>query len=167
MSYSQCRVFDTDAAMRETVAGIISDTHGLMRPAALAALRGADLIIHAGDVGKLEVLAALRKLAPTFAVRGNVDTADWAEALPMAATVAVGELSFLVIHDIAQLDPAATGFAAVIYGHSHQPAIERRAGVLFLNPGSAGPRRFTLPVAVARVRVAGRELRPEILELRV
>jgi putative phosphoesterase len=153
--------------MREIVAGIISDTHGLMRPAALAALRGSDLIIHAGDVGKPEVIEALRKLAPTFAVRGNVDTAGWAAALPMTAMVAVGELSFLVIHDIAQLDPAAAGCAAVVYGHSHQPAVETRGGVLFLNPGSAGPRRFTLPVAVARVRVSGRELRPEILELRV
>ena len=156
-------------AMREIVVGVISDTHGLMRPAALAALRGSDLIIHAGDVGRLEVIDALRRLAPIFAVRGNVDTADWATSLPTTATVTVGELSFLVIHDIAELDrdPAAAGFAAVIYGHSHRPAIETRDSVLFLNPGSAGPRRFTLPVALARVRVAGRELRPEIAELRV
>ena len=160
---------DTRSIMREIVVGVISDTHGLMRPAALAALRGSDLIIHAGDVGRPEVIETLRKLAPIFVVRGNVDTAGWAASLPMTETVTVGELSFFVIHEISALDrdPAAAGFAAVVYGHSHQPAIETRDGVLLLNPGSAGPRRFTLPVAVARVRVSGRQLRPEIVELRV
>jgi uncharacterized protein len=153
--------------MDETVVGIISDTHGLMRPQALAALRGAQLIIHAGDVGKPAVLEALRAIAPTYAVRGNVDTDDWAQALPLTQRIAVGASVFFVLHDIAQLDldPAAAGFSAVVFGHSHMPLIETRQGVLFLNPGSAGPRRFKLPIALARVRVSGRELRPEIVEL--
>jgi uncharacterized protein len=154
---------------REIIVGVISDTHGLMRPEAIAALRGSDLIIHAGDVGAPEVIEALRALAPTFAVRGNVDTVSWAAGLPMTARVAAGALFFFVLHEISQLDldPAAAGLAAVVYGHSHMPAIETRNGVLFLNPGSAGPRRFKLPVAVARVGVTGRELRPAIVELAV
>jgi uncharacterized protein len=156
-------------ARGETLVGVISDTHGLLRPEALAALRGADLIIHAGDVGKPEVIEELRAIAPTYAVRGNIDTASWAEALPITVHVEVGQRQFFVLHEIAQLDldPAAAGFAAVVYGHSHQPAIATRAGVLFLNPGSAGPRRFKLPIALARVIVSGRELRPEIVELQV
>jgi len=155
-------------ARGETVVGVISDTHGLLRPEAVAALAGADLIIHAGDVGKPEVLEALCAIAPTHVVRGNIDTASWAEALPMTARVDVGKKRFFVLHEIAQLDldPAAAGFAAVVYGHSHKPAIETRGGVLFLNPGSAGPRRFKLPIAVARVLVSGRGLRPEIVELK-
>src|SRR5262245_9375082 len=154
---------------RETIVGVISDTHGLMRPQALDALRGSDLIIHAGDVGSPEVIEALRAVAPTFAVRGNVDTASWAAALPMTARVAAGARTFFVLHEISQLalDPAAEGVAAVVFGHSHAPLIETRNGVLFLNPGSAGPRRFKLPVALARVGVTGRELRPAIVELAV
>jgi len=153
----------------EILIGVISDTHGLLRPEAVAALKGSDLIIHAGDVGAPDVLDALRKLAPTFVVRGNIDTADWAGALPATAHVEVGELQFHVLHDISELDldPAAAGYAAVIYGHSHQPSIEAREGVLFLNPGSAGPRRFKLPVSIARVSVSGRQLRPEIVELQI
>jgi putative phosphoesterase len=156
-------------ARGETLVGVISDTHGLLRPEAVAALAGADLIIHAGDVGKPEVIEALRAIAPTHVVRGNIDTASWAAALPMTARVDVGQRRFFVLHEIAQLDldPAAAGFAAVVYGHSHQPAIATRDGVLFLNPGSAGPRRFKLPIAVARVMVSGQELRPEIVELSV
>jgi uncharacterized protein len=156
-------------ARGEILVGVISDTHGLLRPEAVVALAGADLIIHAGDVGKPEVIEALRAIAPTHVVRGNIDTASWAEALPLTARVDVGRRQFFVLHEIAQLDldPAAAGFAAVVYGHSHQPAIETRAGVLFLNPGSAGPRRFKLPIAVARVVVSERELRPEIVELKV
>ena len=151
------------------VVGIISDTHGLMRPQALAALRGSDLIIHAGDVGQPEILDPLRALAPTFAVRGNVDQDDWARQLPESETVDVGGLSFYVLHNIADLDrdPAQAGFAAVVYGHSHKPSIEMRDGVLYLNPGSAGPRRFTLPVTLARVRIAGRDIQPEIMTLAV
>jgi len=153
----------------EILIGVISDTHGLLRPEAVAALKGSDLIIHAGDVGAPDVLDALRKLAPTFVVRGNIDKAHWADALPATAHVEVGELQLHVLHNIAELDlgPAAAGYAAVIYGHSHQPSIETREGVLFLNPGSAGPRRFRLPVSIARVSVAGGKLRPEIVELQL
>jgi uncharacterized protein len=153
----------------EIIVGVISDTHGLLRQEAVAALKGADLIIHAGDVGAPEVIDALRSLAPTFVVRGNVDKAHWAAALPMTARVEVGGLVFHVLHDIAELDldPAAAGYSAVVYGHSHKPSIEMRDGVLFLNPGSAGPRRFKLPVSIARVGVSGQQLRPEIVELKV
>jgi putative phosphoesterase len=156
-------------AIASLLVGVISDTHGLLRPQALEALRGSDLIIHAGDVGKPEVLDPLRALAPTFVVRGNVDHGGWAARLPMIARVDAGGRVFHVLHDIAQLDldPPAAGVAAVIFGHSHKPSIETRAGVLYLNPGSAGPRRFELPVSVARLRVVGRELRPEIVELKV
>ena len=151
----------------EILVGVISDTHGLLRPEAVAALRGTDLIIHAGDVGTPEVIDALRNLAPTFVVRGNVDKAHWASALQMTVHVEVGRLQFHVLHDISELDldPAAVGYAAVVYGHSHQPSIEMRERVLFLNPGSAGPRRFKLPVSIARVSVCGQQLRPEIVEL--
>jgi putative phosphoesterase len=155
--------------MNEVTVGIISDTHGLMRPAAVDALRGSDLIIHAGDVGKPEVIAVLRAVAPTVVVRGNVDMGNWAAALPVTTPVEIGALRFFVLHEIAQLDfdPAAAGFAAVVFGHSHVPSIETRDGVLFLNPGSAGPRRFKLPIAVARVSVSGRRLSPQIVELQV
>jgi uncharacterized protein len=155
--------------MSELTVGVISDTHGLLRPQAIGALRGCDLIIHAGDVGRPEVIAALGGIAPTFAVRGNIDRSEWAMALPVSRVVEVGEIRFFVLHDVAELDldPVATGFAAVVFGHSHMPSIETRAGVLFLNPGSAGPRRFKLPVTLARVRASGRELNPEIVELRV
>jgi putative phosphoesterase len=153
----------------EILVGVISDTHGLLRPEAVAALTGTDLIIHGGDVGAPDVIDALRNLAPTFVVRGNVDKAHWAGALPMTVHVEVGELLFHVLHDISELDldPAVAGYAAVVYGHSHRPSIEMREGVLFLNPGSAGPRRFNLPVSVARISVSGQQLRPEIIELKV
>jgi len=149
------------------VVGVISDTHGLLRPEALSALRGVDLIIHAGDVGDPEIIEELRRLAPTFVVRGNIDKAHWADALPMTEVVEVGGRLFYVLHDISQLDldPAAAGFAAVVFGHSHVPSVETRDGVLFLNPGSAGPRRFKLPIAVARVGVSRERLHPEILTL--
>jgi putative phosphoesterase len=149
--------------------GVISDTHGLLRPQAIDALRGSDLIIHAGDVGRPELIDELRAIAPTFLVRGNVDTGHWAASLPATEIIEAGGLLLYMLHDISELDldPAAAGFAAVVFGHSHQPSIETRNGVLFLNPGSAGPRRFKLPVTVARVRVAGRELQPEIVPLDV
>jgi uncharacterized protein len=154
---------------RATIVGVISDTHGLLRPQAVAALRGSDMIIHAGDVGNPDVINELAGIAPTYAVRGNIDTADWAARLPMTECVEVGEHLFHVLHKISQLDfdPADAGFAGVVYGHSHQPSVETRRGVLFLNPGSAGPRRFKLPIAVARIAVSGRSMRPEILELQV
>ena len=149
--------------------GVISDTHGLLRPEALDALQGSDLILHAGDVGPREILDQLREIAPVVAVRGNVDTAIWATALPLADVVEAGGLQLYMRHDRAalDLDPKAAGFAAVIFGHSHRPGAELRDGVLYLNPGSAGPRRFTLPVTVARLMVEGSHLTHEILDLRV
>jgi putative phosphoesterase len=153
----------------EIVVGVISDTHGLLRPEAIRALRGANMIIHAGDVGNPAVIEELRGVAPTFVVRGNIDKEHWAATLPMTAVVEVGERLFYVLHEISQLDfdPAAAGFAAVVFGHSHVPSMESREGVLFLNPGSAGPRRFKLPVAIARVRVSGERMDSEIVELQV
>jgi putative phosphoesterase len=155
--------------MTTRVIGVISDTHGLLRPQALDALRGSDLIIHAGDVGNPEILDPLRALAPTYVVRGNVDHGDWAQRLPMTQIVHAGERMLYVLHNIADLDldPPTAAFAAVIYGHSHQPAIETRDGVLYLNPGSAGPRRFSLPISLARITVAGGTLTPELITLTV
>jgi hypothetical protein len=149
--------------------GVISDTHGLLRPEAVAALEGCELVIHAGDVGNPAILEALRRLAPVRAVRGNVDRGAWADTLPETEVVEVGSASLYVLHDLAtlDLDPAAAGFAAVIYGHSHRPSAETRDGVLYLNPGSAGPRRFKLPVTVARLTVSDAGLDAEIVELKV
>lgn len=149
--------------------GVISDTHGLVRPEALAALAGSDLIVHAGDVGGPEVLDALRAVAPVFAVRGNNDRGAWAQAIPETEVVETGGVCLYVLHEIAalDLDPAAGGFAAVITGHSHRPAATEKSGVLYLNPGSAGPRRFSLPVAVARLRIEGARLAQEIVTLEV
>ena len=153
---------------RVTTVGVISDTHGLVRPEALAALRGSDLIIHAGDVGAPEVLDTLRALAPVTAVRGNNDRGDWAKGLNESEAVEVAGTWLYVLHDLHELDldPGAAGFAAVIAGHSHRPLIEERRGVLFINPGSAGPRRFSLPVALARLRVGGGRVRAETVLLR-
>jgi putative phosphoesterase len=139
----------------------------VLRPEAIEALRGCDLLIHAGDVGDPEILERLGALAPTFAVRGNIDTGAWAAGLPATEVVEVDGRSVHVLHDLSQLDldPAAAGFAAVVSGHSHKPAVQSRNGVLYINPGSAGPRRFKLPVTIALVRVAGHELRPEIVDL--
>ena len=149
--------------------GVISDTHGLLRPEATEALKGSDLIVHAGDVGGAQILEQLRAIAPTFAVRGNVDTGEWAKVLPMTEVVIVGQLQLYVLHDFATLDlnPRAAGFSAVVYGHSHRPDAEVRHGVLYLNPGSAGPRRFTLPIAMAKLRVVGDQLSHEMIDLRV
>jgi hypothetical protein len=133
--------------------GLISDTHGLIRPEALAALKGSDLILHAGDVGKLEIVEQLRSVAPVVAVRGNVDTGDWASQLPLTATIEARSALIYVLHDIQQLDidPAAAEINIVVSGHSHKPGRSERSGVLYLNPGSAGPRRFQLPITVARL----------------
>jgi uncharacterized protein len=159
----------TTQSARAIILGVISDTHGLMRPQALAALQGCDLIIHAGDVGSTDVIKELSGVAPTCVVRGNVDTGSWATALPMTEFVEIGGRRFYVLHEISQLDfdPADLSCAAVVYGHSHQPSIETREGVLFLNPGSAGPRRFKLPVTVARIDLSGPRMRPKIVELQV
>jgi len=133
--------------------GLISDTHGLLRPEALRALEGCELIIHAGDVGKPEIIDQLQAVAPVVAVRGNIDTGEWAARLPLTAVVETVSPRIYVIHDIHELDidPAAAGFAIVVSGHSHKASREERAGVLYLNPGSAGPRRFRLPIALARL----------------
>ncbi len=149
--------------------GVISDTHGLVRPEALAALRGVRLILHAGDVCAADVLATLREIAPVLAVRGNNDRGDWARALPTSRDVDLGGARVHLLHDLHALtvDPAREGYAAVITGHSHRPKIERRDGVLYLNPGSAGPRRFTLPVSLARLSVVRKALRARIVELAV
>jgi putative phosphoesterase len=147
--------------------GVISDTHGLVRPAALAALRGVDAIVHAGDVGSPEVLAALAEVAPLTAVRGNVDRGAWARRLPAVATVTVAGVRVHVVHDVRTLavDPVAEGIGVVVAGHSHRPGAVRRDGVLYLNPGSAGPRRFTLPVAVARLRIDKGSVSGEVIPL--
>jgi hypothetical protein len=131
--------------------GVISDTHGVLRPEALAALRGAAHLVHAGDIGKPEILDALRAVAPLTAVRGNNDRGAWARPIPRSDSVRLGGVLVHVLHDLAELglDPSAAGVQVVVSGHSHQPRVEERDGVLFLNPGSAGPRRFRLPVSVA------------------
>ena len=149
--------------------GVISDTHGLLRPEAFKALRNSDLIIHAGDIGKPEVIEALKSIAPVVAIRGNNDRDKWARSFPETAVVKIGKVRIYVIHDVKELeiDPAAAGFRVVISGHSHRPSVVERGGVLFLNPGSAGPRRFTLPVAVARLRVRGGSVTCRIVELGV
>lgn len=133
--------------------GLISDTHGLMREQALAALQGSDLIIHAGDVGDYAIIGQLSAVAPVVAVRGNVDRGECAQRLPESAVAAAGPVSIYVLHDIQQLDlnPAAAGFHIVVSGHSHKHGRSERGGVLYLNPGSAGPRRFRLPLTVARL----------------
>jgi putative phosphoesterase len=135
------------------VIGLISDTHGLLRNQALEALRGSELIIHAGDVGKPEILTALRQLAPVIAVKGNIDTAEWASDLPATAMVEAGAATIYVLHDLQELDldPTVAGIQIIVSGHSHKPRRVEKSGVLYINPGGAGPRRFQLPVTVARL----------------
>lgn len=147
--------------------GVISDTHGLLRPEAVAALRGSDLILHAGDVGDKEILDVLAQIAPVTAVRGNIDTANWSRTLPESEVINAGGVSIYVLHNIGQLDlkPAVAGFRVVVYGHSHLPKIEEKNGVLFFNPGSAGPRRFTKPVSVGRLKIEGGKVQAEIITL--
>jgi len=149
--------------------GLISDTHGLLRWQALEALRGSELILHAGDVGKPEILPALREIAPVIAVRGNVDTSDWAKTLPETAVAEAGKVLLYVLHDVHALDlnPAAAGFRVVVSGHSHQPGKFERDGVLYINPGSAGPHRFRLPITVARLNLARTPFEAEFVELKI
>ena len=146
--------------------GVISDTHGLVRLEALEALAGAELIVHAGDIGGAEVLEALARIAPVRAVRGNNDHGAWASRLPESDFVEIGGHTIYLIHDVNELDldPAASGIAAVIAGHSHRPRNEVVGGVLYFNPGSAGPRRFSLPISVGRID-AGAQLIGSIIEL--
>ena len=147
--------------------GLISDTHGQLRPEAFLALRGAELILHAGDVGNPEILESLKQIAAVVAVRGNVDTAPWASVLPKTAVVETSGPMIYVLHDLHQLDLklAAAGFGIVVSGHSHKPAKEERDGVLFINPGSAGPRRFSLPVTIAWLHVNESPWRVDFVEL--
>jgi hypothetical protein len=151
----------------DVLIGVISDTHGLLRPGALQALRGSQAIIHAGDVGDPEILAKLTEIAPVTAVRGNVDTEPWARKLPETNVLEIGNVSIYVLHNIDQLDlkPEAAGFAAVIYGHSHIPNQEIKNGVLFFNPGSAGPKRFRLPVCLGKLIVNDQNVTGEFIQL--
>jgi hypothetical protein len=151
----------------EYLVGVISDTHGLMRPEALKAFQGVSLIIHAGDVGRREVLQELRSVAPVVAVRGNADQDYWTDELPLTEVVEIGTVSLYVLHNAAELDldPAASGFSAVISGHTHRPLKEKRNGVFFLNPGSAGPQRFKLPVSAAILSVREKSVNARIIGL--
>lgn len=151
------------------IIGVISDTHGLARPEAMAALKGVELIIHGGDIGKAEVLKSLSLIAPVCAIRGNNDRDGWTKKLPDALTLQVNGFDFYVIHNVNELesDPSAAGIHAVISGHSHKPSVIERDGVLFINPGSAGPRRFKLPVTVSKLRLQPQKVAAEIIELRI
>ena len=151
------------------VIGIISDTHGLVRPQALEALDGVELILHAGDIGDQQVLDTLKEIAPVVAVRGNNDKGDWAKSLPDWEVVEFGNVSIYMLHDVKEIDisPSGAGFNVVVSGHSHKPSVEERRGVLYVNPGSAGPRRFTLPVSLARLQVVGEKVEASIIELEV
>jgi uncharacterized protein len=158
---------DDNVEKIERTIGVISDTHGLLRPEAVEALRGVDLILHAGDVGSSEVLETLKGIAPVVAVRGNNDKGEWAEELPQWEVAEVGSISVYMIHDLKEIDlsPAAAGFQVVVSGHSHKSSVEERTGVLYVNPGSAGPRRFSLPVTIARLKVSGEAVSAEVVEL--
>src|SRR5262252_7328868 len=149
------------------IIGVISDTHGLLRPEAVELLRGSEHIIHAGDIGSAEIIPELEKIAPVTAIRGNVDTQAWARRLPETEVVELGGLHIYVIHDANALDlnPKAAGFAAVISGHSHQPKQETKDGVLYFNPGSAGPRRFKLPISVGRLEIVDTKIKGAILAI--
>jgi putative phosphoesterase len=148
--------------------GLISDTHGLLRPEALDLLRGSDFIVHAGDIGDPGIVTELAHLAPVVAVRGNIDKGAWAQSIPATEGLEVPGAAFLyVLHNIEDLalDPAAAGFHAVVFGHSHQPSVRRNDGVLYVNPGSAGPRRFSLPISVGRILVEAGTVSAELIEI--
>jgi putative phosphoesterase len=149
------------------ILGLISDTHGLLREQAVRALRGSDLILHAGDVGAPEILDTLKRIAPVVAVRGNVDTDKWGQTLPFTEAIQVGSVMIYVLHILQDLDvnPAAAGFRIVVSGHSHKPGQTEKDGVLYINPGSAGPRRFYLPVTVARLDLEVRPWKVEFIDL--
>jgi putative phosphoesterase len=150
------------------IVGLISDTHGLLRPEALDALTGSDFIVHAGDIGDPEVLAALSRVAPVTAVRGNVDTQGWAKSLPETDVLEVGaSMRLYILHNIEdlELDPAAAGFHAVIFGHTHKPGKQVKDGVLYVNPGSAGPRRFSLPISLGRLVVEAGKMSVDLTTL--
>jgi putative phosphoesterase len=151
----------------ERAIGVISDTHGLLRPEAVEALLGVDLILHAGDVGSPEVLETLKEIAPVVAVRGNNDKGHWAEDLPQWEVAEIGSISIYMIHNVKEIDlvPEASGFQVVVSGHSHKPSVKKHKGVMYVNPGSAGPRRFSLPVTIARLKVSSEAVIAEVVEL--
>ena len=152
-----------------TILGVISDTHGLLRREAVEALRGSDRILHAGDIGAREILEKLAQIAPVTAVRGNVDTEAWAQGIAETEVVEAGGVSIYMLHDLGRFDlkPEAAGFRVVVSGHSHQPKMEERNGILYFNPGSAGPRRFHLPVSVGRLRIAAGKVAAELVAFEV
>jgi len=147
--------------------GVISDTHGLLRPQALEALRGSDHILHAGDVGDPTILDALKAIAPITAIRGNIDTHGQCAQLPPTELVEFDGLSLYMLHDLnaLDLDPVSAGIGAILSGHSHQPKIERRSGVLYFNPGSAGPRRFSLPITLGLLEIQSGQIEPRLIHL--
>lgn len=145
--------------------GVVSDTHGLVRPQVIEAFKGVDMILHAGDIGDQEVLKSLTAVAPVFAVRGNNDRDKWAKDIPETRIVPIGDIRVYMIHDLKELDRSPARCQAVVAGHSHRPLIEKRDGILFLNPGSAGPRRFKLPICVARLTVRGTTISARLIEL--
>jgi putative phosphoesterase len=149
--------------------GVISDTHGLLRPEAIAALRDSDRILHAGDVGDPDILDRLRDIAPVTAIRGNIDREPWAKRLPETEVLEVGGVAIYMLHDLAQLDlkPEASGFRVVVYGHSHRPRVEEKNGVVYFNPGSAGPRRFQLPVGVGLMEIHAETVQAHLIDLEV
>jgi uncharacterized protein len=149
--------------------GVISDTHGLLRPEAVDALQGSNFIIHAGDIGGTEILTKLEAIAPVTAIRGNIDKGSWAKKIPTSSVLEVAGVSIYVLHDLQQIDlkPEAAGFAVVVSGHNHKSKQEVKNGVLYFNPGSAGPRRFRLPVSVGRLTVGDGRISGEIVDLDV
>lgn len=151
--------------------GVISDTHGLLRPEAVHALQGSQLILHAGDIGSPDIVPALRSIAPVVAIRGNIDRPSdkWVREFPATEIAQGSDFSFYLIHNIRELDlkPSAAGIACVVFGHSHKPEFYERDGVLYFNPGSAGPRRFSLPISVGKIRIEDGELKPELITLNI
>jgi uncharacterized protein len=163
-----CRKREQTSSKTMKMLGLISDTHGLLRKEAVHALRGSDLILHAGDVGGPEILETLKSVAPVVAVRGNVDTDKWGQTLPLTEVIQVGSVMIYMLHILQDLgiDPAAAGFHIVVNGHSHKPGQTEKDGVLYINPGSAGPRRFYLPVTVARLDLDVRPWKVEFINLK-
>jgi len=149
------------------IVGVISDTHGLLRPQVLPLFKGVDLILHGGDIGKAEVLEALRSIAPVVAVRGNNDTGKWVRRIRERETVEVGGVRIYMLHDLKTMEATvlASGYQVVVSGHSHCPSVEHRDEILFLNPGSAGPRRFKLPISVARIVIQGKTVKADLIEI--
>ncbi len=150
-----------------TSVGIISDTHNLLRPEAIKALEGSDCIIHAGDIGSLEIIEKLKSIASVYAIRGNIDKPPWGNTFPDKDVFEISDKYIYVLHNIHEidLDPAAAGFDVVISGHSHEPIIERKNGVLYINPGSAGPRRFKLPISIAKLQIDNDSISADLIEL--